>query len=69
MGCVAPGEKKRKKKLWIINLKDRNEERLEDLTCLEELLKMKRKLGLRLKPDTLKRAQVDYKAQLFAELS
>ena len=50
-------------------MKDRNEEILEDLTCLEGLMKMKRKLDLGLKPDTLKSGQVDYKAQLFADLS
>ena len=54
-------------KLWIINLKDGNEEILEDLKCLEGLMKMKLDLGL--KPGTLKSAQVDYKAQLLADLS
>jgi hypothetical protein len=41
------------KKLWIINLKDGNEEILEDLTCLEGLMKTKRKLDRGLKPGTL----------------
>jgi hypothetical protein len=49
-------------------MKNGNEHILEDLTCLEGLMKMKIKLDLGLKPSKLKSAQVDYKAQLLADL-
>ena len=39
---------------------------LEDMTCLEGLIKMKRKLDLGLKAGTLKSAQINCKAQLLA---
>jgi succinylarginine dihydrolase len=39
---------------------------LEDLTCLEGLMKMKRKLDLGLKAGTLNSPQVNRKAQLLA---